>query len=163
MIISLIAAIDQNRLIGDGSKMPWNLPDDLQYYLDTTKDHWVLLGRVTYQAYKKVMKDHRMIVVTSRKELSDDNIHIVSDPQKGIDYARSMGEEELFVSGGSQIYEATLNQADRLYLTRIHGSFEGDRYFPEFEPTNWKEVSRTHHPADARHAWAHDYIVMTRK
>ena len=163
MIISLIAAMGTNRVIGSGNKMPWHLPDDLQYYLDTTRDELVLLGRVTYEAYRQVMKDHRMLVVTSQTDLERDNITVVHSPDDGIKRAEQMGVPELFVSGGSSVYGATISQADRLYLTLIDHAFEGDRFFPEFDWNGWTEISRRHHPADERHRWGFDYVVLERK
>ena len=163
MKLSLIAALSLNRVIGKGDKMPWHLPDDLQYFLDTTRDHPVLIGRTTYQAYKKVMRNHRMFVVTSRESLPGDNITLVRSPEEGIRMARQEGAGELFVSGGAAVYEATIGMADRLYLTLIQSEVDGDKFFPEFDRGEWQEVSKKHHPADARHAWAFDYVVLERK
>ena len=162
MILSLIAALSTNRVIGKHDKMPWHLPDDLQYFLDTTRDHPVLIGRTTYQAYRKVMRHHRMFVVTSKESLPGDNITLVRNPEEGVERARQEGACELFVSGGAAVYEATIGIADRLYLTLIQTEVDGDKYFPEFDRNDWKEVSRVHHPADDRHAWAFDYVVLER-
>jgi dihydrofolate reductase len=162
MKLSLIAALSANRVIGRGDKMPWHLPDDLQYFLDTTRGHPVLIGRTTYMAYKKVMRRHRMYVVTSQDSLPGDNITLVRTPEEGIALALQEGADELFVSGGSAVYAATIDKADRLYLTLIRQEVEGDKFFPEFDRDDWKEVSRVHHPADDRHAWPFDYLVLER-
>ena len=163
MQISLIAAMGRNRVIGMGSKMPWHLPDELQYYMDKTLDHFVLMGRKTFLAHKKIMQDHKVIVVTRQKDFHGDYARVVSSIEEGIKLAKAVGESELFVSGGGQIYEATIQLADRLYLTIIDGAFEGDVLFPEFREEDWRLISKKHHPADKRHVFSFDYLIYDRR
>jgi dihydrofolate reductase len=160
MIISLIAAMGKNRVIGKGSKMPWHLPDELNYFMEKTKDHFVLMGRKTFQPYKKIMKNHRVILVTSQKDFDGEYATVVHSIEQGINLARQAGETELFISGGGEIFKETIHLADRIYLTIIDHIFEGDVFFPEFDDSQWKLISKKHHDPDERHAHAFDFLVF---
>ncbi|MCB2220222.1 MAG: dihydrofolate reductase [Bacteroidetes bacterium] len=163
MILSLIAAMGTNRVIGHGPKMPWHLPDELAYFMNKTKDHWVLMGRVTFEAYKKVMQNHKVIVVTSQKDYDADYALVVNSIDEGIELARHEGESELFISGGGEIFKASINIADRIYLTVIQNDFSGDVVFPEFDDTKFDLVSKVHHDRDENHQYPFLFMIYNRK
>jgi len=163
MNISLIAAMGKNKIIGKGAKMPWNLPDELQYFMDKTRKHFVLMGRKTFEPYKQVMKNHKVIVVTSQTYYQGDYATVVHSVDEGIEIARQTGESELFIAGGGEIFKASMHLADRIYLTIIDQDFAGDVFFPTFDESLWKQVSKTHHTADDRHPFAFDFLVLEKK
>ncbi|MCF8227795.1 MAG: dihydrofolate reductase [Bacteroidales bacterium] len=162
MDISLIAAMGNNMVIGKEGKMPWHLPDDLQYFMDKTQGHYVLMGRKTFHTYKKIMKDHKVLVVTNQKHFDGEYADVVSSIEEGIVKAALAGESELFVSGGAEIYAQTLDLADRLYLTMIRHDFEGDAFFPDVEFSKWELVSIVHHNKDEKHEFEFDYLIYER-
>ncbi|MBN2173348.1 MAG: dihydrofolate reductase [Bacteroidales bacterium] len=159
MIISLIAAMGTNRVIGKGFKMPWHLPDELGYFMETTRNHSVLMGRKTFEAYRKVMSGHKVIVVTSQKNYNADYADVVHSVHEGIEKARLAGEQELFISGGGEIFKETIDIADKIYLTIIDHDFEGDVFFPELKEDQWRLISKVHHGTDERHAYKFDFLV----
>ncbi|MDZ7740680.1 MAG: dihydrofolate reductase [Bacteroidota bacterium] len=163
MEISLIAAMGSNMVIGKNGKMPWRLPDDLQYYMDKTRGHYVLMGRKTFHAYKKIMRERKVIVVTSKTDFDGDYAIVVNSIEEGIVKAALEGEKELFVSGGGQIYAQTLDIADCLYLTMIRQDFEGDAYFPMPDFSKWELVSKVRHGEDEKHDYAFDFLIYERK
>jgi len=162
MIISLIAALTRNRVIGKDNDLPWSLPDDMKYFMQTTKGHHVAMGRKNYESIPEKFRplpNRTNIVVTRQKDLQLPGCNVVNSLEAAVDIARSAGEPELFIIGGSTIYQLGMPIADRLYLTEIDAELEGDTHFPAFNQTHWKEVSRRHHPADNRHAFPFDFVI----
>lgn len=162
MIISLIAALTHNRVIGKDNDLPWHLPDDMKYFMQTTKGHHVVMGRKNYDSIPEKFRplpNRTNIVVTRQKDLKLPGCLVVNALEEAVAIARNAGESELFIIGGSTIYRLGLPFADRLYLTEIDAELDGDTHFPAFNRKDWKEVSRKHHPADDRHAFPFDFVI----
>lgn len=165
MRISLIAAVSSNGVIGKGNDLPWHLPDDMRYFMVTTKGHPVIMGRRNYASIPekyRPLPGRTNIVVTRQPGFSAPGCIVVNSPEAALDAAAATGIEEVFVIGGGELYTALLGVADRLYLTEIDSAVEGDTYFPEFAREQWQETSRQHHPADDRHRYAFDFVVYDR-
>lgn len=166
MIISLIAAVAQNGVIGKHNTLPWHLPDDMKYFMQTTKSHPVIMGRKNYESIPEKFRPlpiRENIVVTRNPKFTAAGCHVVNDFQQAIDWASKRAQEEIFVIGGSEIYAQGLHLAHRLYLTEIQAEILGDTFFPTWNKEQWQEVSRTHHPKDHRHAYSFDFVVYQRK
>ncbi|QOI95992.1 MAG: dihydrofolate reductase [Flammeovirgaceae bacterium] len=162
MIISLIAALTKNRVIGKNNDLPWHLPDDMKYFMQTTKGHHVIMGRKNYQSIPEKFRplpNRTNIVVTRQSEFSAPGCIVVHSVEQGLEVARNNNETEVFIIGGSEIYRAGFAYAEKLYLTEIDTTLEGDTYFPLFDKQQWREIARRHHPADDRHAHAFDFVV----
>lgn len=165
MIISLIAAISENNVIGKNNDLPWHLPDDMKYFMQTTKGHHVIMGRKNFDSIPEKFRplpNRTNIIITRQKELLAPHCIIVNSIEKGLEISRQHGETEAFIIGGSEIYHQGFALAHRLYLTEIHAIIEGDTYFPEFNKKQWKEVSRKHHSTDERHKYSFDFVVYER-
>ncbi len=165
MTISLIAALTKNSLIGRDNDLPWHLPDDMKYFMQTTKGHHVIMGRKNYDSIPEKFRplpNRTNIVVTRQQDLQAPRCTVVHSLQEAVDIAKHAGETELFIIGGSAIYQLGIPFAHRLYLTEIEAELPGDTYFPEFDRTNWKETSRRHHTVDERHAYAFDFVIYER-
>jgi dihydrofolate reductase len=162
LIISLIAAVSQNHVIGKNNDLPWHLPDDMKYFMNTTKGHHCIMGRKNYDSIPEKFRplpNRTNIVITRQKNLQAPGCIIVNSIDEGIAIAKKNGEPETFIIGGAEIYRHTMEQTDRMYLTEIQAHIDGDTYFPEFDKKVWKEVKRTHHTADERHQHAFDFVV----
>ncbi|MBI4022733.1 dihydrofolate reductase [Candidatus Berkelbacteria bacterium] len=169
MRVSLIAAIDRNRLIGKTGGdfgLPWDLPDDRKYFKDHTVGKPMIEGRKTYEATKKLLPNRTTIIVTRDRNFLVEGALIAHSVDEALELAQTealtLGVDEIMVSGGGQIFTALLPKADRLYLTEIDGEFAGDAYFPKFDRSEWTEVVRTHHPTNDRHAYAFDFAIYDR-
>ncbi len=165
MIISLIAALTKNRVIGRDNSLPWHLPDDMKYFMQTTKAHHVIMGRKNYDSIPEKFRplpNRVNIVVTRQRDFKAPACTVVHALEEGIDISRNGGQQEVFIIGGSDMYKIALPISHRLYLTEIETELDGDTYFPEFNRAEWKETSRRHHPADDRHAFAFDFVVYDR-
>nr|AIA10889.1 dihydrofolate reductase [uncultured bacterium] len=164
-MISQIAAVASNGVIGKDNDLPWRLPDDMKFFMETTKGHHVIMGRKNYDSLLdkfKPLPNRTNIVVTRQKNLQAPGCIVVNDINKGISIAEDGGEKETFIIGGAEIYKMTLPVSHRLYLTEIDAEVDGDTYFPKFDKNEWKEKSRVHHPADARHKFAFDFVIYER-
>ncbi|MEQ8904273.1 dihydrofolate reductase [Ekhidna sp.] len=166
MIISMIAAMGSNRVIGKDNDIPWHLPDDFKYFKNTTKGHHVIMGRKNWESLPpsfQPLPDRPNIVITRQKNYKAEGGEVVSSLEAAIDTARQKNEPEAFIIGGGEIYRMGLEIADRIYLTEINGEFDGPVTFPEFDQSIWKEESREHHPADDRHKYAFDFVIYSKK
>jgi dihydrofolate reductase len=166
MKISLIAALTQNHVIGKNNDLPWHLPDDMKYFMQTTKQHHVIMGRKNYESIPEKFRplpNRTNIVVTHQNNFHAPNCAVVNSLEQGIALAKKNNEQELFIIGGAEIYKLAMPFAKRLYLTEIQTELEGDTYFPTFDKQHWAEVSRTHHTTDEKHLYAFDFVVYEKK
>ncbi len=165
MTISLIAALTNNRVIGKDNGLPWHLPDDMKYFMQTTKAHHIIMGRKNYESIPEKFRplpNRINIVVTRQRDYRAPQCVVVQSLEEGIELAHKALVEEVFVIGGADMYRLALPLSDRLYLTEIETILLGDTYFPEVEKAQWRETKRTHHPVDERHAYPFDFVVYDR-
>jgi dihydrofolate reductase len=162
MIVSMIAAMAENRVIGKNNDLPWKLPDDMKYFMETTKGHHCIMGRKNYDSIPEKFRplaDRTNIVVTRQQNFSAPGCTVVNSLESALEIAAENNEPETFVIGGADIYRLGLPYANRLYLTEIKAPVAGDIFFPVFDKKEWKEISRVPHDADERHKYAFDFVV----
>ena len=159
--ISLIAALDRNYAIGRDGAMPWHLPDDLKRFKALTLGKPVLMGRKTALAIGRALPGRDNLVLTRGDVVPYAGQRVVHSLDQAIDRARAAGE--LAVIGGGEVYALALPRATHLHLTWIDTIANGaDAHFPAFDAREWREVAREHHAADARHAYAMDFVDYER-
>jgi len=165
MIISIIVAIAKNRVIGVDGGLPWHLPEDLKFFSKTTTGHCVLLGRKNFDSipekYRPLPK-RTNIVLTRQKNFSADGVIVVHDFKSAIEQAKALHETELFIIGGAEIYSHFMDSADRMYITEIDATPEGDTYFPSFDETLWRKKLIYSKEKDAVHSHAFKTYLLTR-
>lgn len=145
MHISLIVAMSENRVIGQNGGMPWHLPEDLKYFRKVTLGKPVVMGRKTYASIGKALPGRLNIVITRDKDFFADGVQVVNSIPEALEYARnygSAGVDEVMIIGGGQIYAESLKYTNRIYLTEIHATIDGDTLFPELPSSQWVEISR---------------------
>ncbi len=163
MIISIIAAVAENRVIGKDNDLVWKLPKDMKYFMDTTSGHHVIMGRKNYESLPhkfKPLKNRVNIVVTRQSEYTAPGTILVNSIKDGLDYAENNVESEVFIIGGGEIYAESMDVVNRMYITEVKESFEGDTFFPEFDRNLWREVSRIPNFPDDKHQFAFDFVVL---
>jgi len=168
MKISVIAAVSQNRVIGKDNQLVWDLPIDMKFFMKSTSGHCILTGRKNYESIPekfRPLKNRTNIVVTSQSQYGEvhPDLKVVSNIEDGIELARSMGEKELFIIGGGQIYQQTLQLTDRLYITEVKHDFEGDAFFPPINYEEWEELSRIIVEPDQHNPYRMDFTILERK
>jgi dihydrofolate reductase len=157
MIISLITAMDRNRLIGTNNQLPWHLPADFAWFKQVTMGKPIVMGRKTYDSIGRPLPGRTNIVLSRDASLVIDGVECVPDLEAAKQAAGDVAE--LMIIGGSSIYELALPQVDRLYITHVDGEFEGDAWFPAIDTQQWRKISSEQRLADAANACACEFAV----
>lgn len=160
MKISLIVAMDRNRVIGTDNRLPWHLPADLKHFRALTIGKPVLMGRKTYQSIGKPLAKRENIVLSRQLDFVAPGCQVVRSIEEAMALVRTQGAEELMVIGGAQLYVAMLPLADRLYITEIDTAVAGDARFPPIDPSQWHEIARQQHPADAHNPYNYNFLTL---
>ena len=161
MKLSLIAAMDKNRLIGKDNDLPWHLPADLQHFKSTTMNKPILMGRKTYDSIGRPLPGRTNIVLTRSEGIHIDGVTVVNSLDEAI---KSVPDaDELMVIGGSSVYELVLPKTDFMYLSFVEGEFEGDAWFPEFNEEDWEIVDSKMQMPDEKNVHACRFVTYTKK
>lgn len=160
MTLSLIVAMTKNRVIGHGNKMPWHLPAELQYFKRTTMGCPIIMGRKTYDSIGRPLPGRRNIVVTRNNDFQAPGIEVVHSLKAAIALC---GTTDAFITGGAALYDEALPLVDRLYITEIDATLEGDTFFPALNPAEWQEISRESRPRDEANRYDVALTVLARK
>lgn len=147
MILSSIVAMGTNRVIGKDNVMMWSIPSESKHYRDIVQGHFYILGRKNYEGSVK-SHDHRKPIILTRNSDYQSSHPVFNDFKKAIEFAKSKGETELFILGGSEIYELAMPFISRLYLSVVELNQAGDAYFPEHESYDWKVLEEKEFQAD---------------
>jgi len=163
MILSLLLAASENNVIGRNNQLPWHLPNDLKYFKNLTWGLPILMGRKTFDSIGKPLPGRKSIVITRNGDWQHPGVSVVHSIAAAIQEAESLGAKEIFVIGGAEIFNASLEQAGRIYLTRIHQEFEGDVFFPVIDETAWEQSSSRFCNANEKNPYDHTFQVWERK
>ena len=163
MKVSLIVAVSENGVIGKNNDLIWYLPKDMKFFKDTTLGHHVIMGRKNFDSIPhkySPLPNRTNVVITRQADYIAEGCVVVNSVEAALEIARKDGDTEPFIIGGGQIYKLALeaNLVDKIYLTKIHHTYEGDTFFPELH-ADWKETKRIDHNADKKHA--HDFSFLT--
>lgn len=159
-MISLIAALAADRVIGMEGAMPWNLPADLAWFKRNTLQKPVIMGRLTFESIGRPLAGRQNIVVSSKPGTAEGVTWVTSLD----DAVAAAGDvAEIMVIGGGRIYEQMLARADRLYLTHIDAEVEGDTQFPDYEPDEWRSTFSEFHDADEQNSHSYCFEVLDRR
>ena len=158
MLISAIVALSENRAIGKNNQLPWHLPADLKHFKQITMGKAILMGRKTYQSIGRALPGRTNIILTSDKNFQAENCVIIHS----IEQALQITQDELCVIGGAEIYQQMLPYIQRIYMTVVHHVVDGDTYFPELNPAEWKEIEKTDYEADEKNNHAYRFLLLER-
>ncbi|WP_417460125.1 dihydrofolate reductase [Kordiimonas sp.] len=158
-MISMIVAMGENRLIGRDNDLPWHIPADLKFFKATTMGKPMIMGRKTFDSIGRPLPGRRTIVVTRNPDWACEGVEVASSLYDALKLAE--GADEVMIVGGAQIYAQALAEADRLYVTEVALSLEGDAYFPEINDAEWGVVSRENHQAEDKNP-AYSFVVYDR-
>ncbi len=135
-IITIIAAISENNVIGRNNKLIWHLPEDLKRFKKLTSGHSVIMGRKTFESINKALPNRHNIVVSKNREFSADGVTVCNSLEKAL--LISINDNQPFIIGGGQIYAQAINLADKIELTKIKKLFDGDVFFPKIDTNIWQ-------------------------
>ncbi len=159
-MISMIAAMAENRVIGLNNTMPWHLPADLAWFKKNTINKPIVMGSNTFNSIGKPLPNRRNLILTRKLDRDIEGCDLFDSPEAIL--ADTFDEPELMITGGAQLYQLFLPMADRLYLTLIDAQLDGDTYFPEYSQFKWKETFREQHDADEKNIHPYTFIIMDR-
>lgn len=167
MRIALIVALAENRVIGRNNKLPWYLPNDLQYFKKVTMGKPIIMGRKTFDSIGKPLPGRTNIVVSRQTDCElAPGVRLANSLEQAIDIAEAdalvNGVDEIMVIGGAELYTLALPRASRLYMTRVHAAVAGDAYFPDWQAESWQEIAREDFAAEGPNPYDYSFIVLDR-
>ena len=162
-MLSIIAAISENNVIGKDNKRLWNLPEDLKRFKELTINHTIIMGRKTFESLGGILSDRKHIVLTRdmNYNIDSDFVKVVHEIDELKEYIND--ENENFVIGGALIYKQLERYTQKMYVTRIHEIFEGDAYFPKIKEEEWKIVREEKGLKDEKNPFDYEFITYERK
>jgi len=166
MKVSLIVAVANNGVIGKDNDLIWHLPKDMRFFKETTLGHHVIMGRKNFESIPerfRPLANRTNVIITRNSDYKAEGCVVVNSVEQALEVAKQNGDIQPFIIGGGQIYKLALenNLVDKIYLTKVHHTFDGDTFFPELN-NEWKEVNKTVNKADEKHAYDYDFITLER-
>jgi dihydrofolate reductase len=162
MLISLIAAVADNGVIGRDNQLPFHQKEDMRFFVRTTKGHTVITGRKNFDAMGRALPGRENLIVSRDQSLVRPGARVFSSVEEALGVAEKSGETEAFVIGGAQIYALALPYAHRFYRTRVHTMMVGDVTFPEFDETEWSISQLGGGEADAQNEFSYTIELLER-
>ncbi len=162
-MLSIIAAISENNVIGKDNKLLWHLSEDLKRFKELTTGHTIIMGRKTFESLGGILPDRKHIVLTRdmNYNIDSDWVKVVHDIEELKDYIND--DNENFVIGGALIYKQLERYTQKMYITKIYKTFEGDAYFPKINEDEWKEIEREKGLKDEKNPFDYEFITYVRK
>jgi dihydrofolate reductase len=158
----MIAAAGENNELGKENGLLWHLPDDFKRFKKMTTGHYIIMGRKTFESFPKPLPNRTHIVITRNKNYQKEGAVVVHSLKEALQLVKE--DAQPFIIGGGEIYKTALPEAEKIELTRVHGTFEdADTFFPEFSKEEWQLVSETKHGKDERHSYSFTYETWVRK
>ena len=157
--VSIIVAMAKNRVIGANNALPWHLSADLKRFKMLTMGHHIIMGRKTFESIGRVLPGRTSVVVTRNSAFRFEGV--VTAEGLGDALEKSIGDGEVFVIGGGEIYAEALPIADRVYATEVDGCCDGDTFFPELDSATWKETERISN-VDEDSAQRYSFVTLDR-
>ena len=157
-MITLVVAMGLNREIGVDNKLPWHLPKDLKHFKEITSGHPIIMGRKTYESIGKPLPNRTNIVISRKKDWFEEEILIVGSIKEAIKFGQKI-DEDIFIIGGGNIFEQTMDIADKLEVTEIKTNIEADTFFPKIDPKIWTKTDEVCHEKDEKNNF--DFCFQT--
>ena len=160
MRVSMIAALDRQRVIGAGAGLPWRLAADLRRFRKITTGKPIIMGRKTHESIGRPLPGRENIILTRDRRYRAAGCTVLPGPEAVFTHCR--GQDEIMITGGAEIYRLFLCRAQRLYLTQVHAEVSGDTFFPEWQQGQWREVLRGDFKADEANEFDYSFVVLER-
>lgn len=159
---TIVVAMGEKNEIGLNNQLLWHLPKDLKHFKELTTDHPIIMGRKTYESIGKALPNRTNIVVSRKKDWFEEGVLIVGSIKEAMKFAKKISEE-VFIIGGGNIYEQTIELVDKLVVTVVKTNLEADTYFPKISPKIWKMTSEISHEKDEKNEYDFSFQTYERK
>ena len=160
-MITIIAAAGENDALGKDNDLVWHLPDDFKRFKTLTSHHHIIMGRKTFESFPKLLPNRTHIIITRKNDYKADGCIVVHSLQEALKQVKN--DNQPFIIGGGEIYALSMDIADKIELTRVHGSFDADAFFPKIDESKWQLIHEEYHKKDEKHAYAFTYLTYIRK
>ncbi len=160
-MITIIAAAAENNALGKDNDLVWHLPDDFKRFKRLTSGHHIIMGRKTFESFPKLLPDRTHVIITRKDDYQPEGTIVVNSLEEALKVSKL--DEQPFIIGGGEIYKMGMDKADRIELTRVHGEFEADTFFPEIDENEWSLVNEQFHEKDEKHDHSFTYLTYERK
>ncbi|MDH7445262.1 dihydrofolate reductase [Aquimarina sp. 2201CG14-23] len=159
--ITMIAAAGENNALGKDNDLVWHLPDDFKRFKELTTGHHIIMGRKTFESFPKPLPNRVHVVITRNENYNPEGAVVVHSMDEALEIAKD--DPQPFIIGGGEIYKIGMEYANYIELTRVHGTFEADTFFPEIDPDAWIVENKELHGADERHEFGFTYLTYKKK
>jgi len=160
-MLSIIVAVAENNVIGKDNSLIWKLPRDMKHFKETTTGHYIIMGRKTFESNGRPLPNRTNVIITRDKNYSAEGCVIAHSLEDAIKEAKN--DQEAFIIGGGVIYDMAMSLVDRIYLTKIHHSFEGDTFFPEINMKEWDVVEKRDFEPDEKNKYPFTILTLDKK
>ena len=160
-MLTIIAAAGENNALGKDNDLVWHLPDDFKRFKKLTTGHYIIMGRKTFESFPQPLPNRTHVVITRKENYKKSGIVVVHSLERAVELTNE--DPQPFIIGGGEIYKQSMDVAQRIELTRVHGTFEADTFFPEIDESTWKLVNEEFHDKDEKHKYAFTYLTYERK
>ncbi|MEY4383580.1 MAG: Dihydrofolate reductase [Bacteroidota bacterium] len=156
-VIKILVACDEKRVIGKNNTLIWHLPADLKRFKELTTGNVIIMGRKTFDSIGRPLPNRLNIVITRQTNYQQEGVIIVHSLEEAILKAKSLHRGDIYIVGGAEIYQMAMKLADEIEVTLLHDIFDGDAFFPEIDPTIWKEISSERGVTDEKNPYQYSF------
>jgi dihydrofolate reductase len=161
MMLSIIVAVAENNVIGKDNSLIWKLPRDMRHFKETTTGHYIIMGRKTFESNGRPLPNRTNVIITRDKNYKAEGCVVVHSLEDAIREAKE--DSEAFIIGGGVIYEMSMAIVDRIYITKIQHTFEGDTFFPEINMEEWVISEEREFESDEKNQYSFTILTLDRK
>lgn len=162
-VVKILVACDENRVIGKNNTLIWHLPADLKRFKELTTGQVIIMGRKTYESIGRPLPNRINIVITRQTGYQPEGVIIVHSLEEALLKAKSLHRGDIYVVGGAEIYEQSMDLADEIELTQLHDIFDGDAFFPIIDEQIWQMVSKERGVTDEKNPYQYSFVRYVRK
>ncbi len=160
-MLSIIVAIAENNVIGKDNDLIWKLPRDMRHFKETTTGHYIIMGRKTFESNGRPLPNRTNVIITRDLNYKAEGCVVVHSLEDALQEAKN--DPEAFIIGGGVIYDLAMPLVDRIYLTKIHHSFEGDTFFPDLNMNEWNIIDQRDFEPDEKNDYSFTILTLDRK
>jgi dihydrofolate reductase len=160
-MIVMIAAVAENNALGKDNELVWHLPNDFKRFKELTSGHYIIMGRKTFESFPKPLPNRTHVVITRQQNYQPDGCIVVNSIENAIKACPE--NETIYIIGGGEIYNQALAFSDTIEITKVHGEFEADAFFPEIKAEEWELVQSDFNAKDERHLYDYTYQTFVKK
>jgi dihydrofolate reductase len=159
-MLSIIVALSENNVIGRDNGLPWRLSADLKRLKALTMGHHIIMGRRTWESLGRPLRGRENVVITRDKNFVAEGATVVHSLEEALNI--SSADSEVFIFGGGKVFQEALPKVNKIYLTKVHTTIEGDTFFPEINKDEWTEVEKLFCTKDEKNQFDYSFITMVR-